>query len=157
MAEIEELLATAHAVVEDWKRTQDEKGYSAVQARPFADVLAKLHEQGWDNALGWEHEPPDDYLPARYLQRRARILEELELELGVLAVRYRGSEEGSQEELQAVSRYKEIMEELFRIGHWSGEPDLDAQLPERHMPQVYKDYWEKRLAAYAASKSKGAS
>ena len=155
MTEIESLLVTAHAIGGEWRRMTAQSSPSGEQIKRFNDALVQLYKAGWDNALGWEHELPDDYLPKRYLERRAQILDELERELGRLAVRYRSSQEGSDQERQIISRYREIMEEMFRIGHWSCEPDLDAQLPERHMPQIYKDYWEKALLEYAASKKKG--
>jgi hypothetical protein len=152
MSEIDKLLEAVQAIVGEWRRTGGQGTPSANQIRQFKDLIEQLYGMGWDNALGWEHELPEENLPEHYLQRRTRILDELERELGRLAVRYRSSQEGSSEEHQIISRYREVMEELFRIGHWSGEPDLDAQLPERHMPQVYKDYWARALAEYAAAK-----
>jgi hypothetical protein len=155
MTEIERLLESLKGIAGEWRGSNSQGRPGADQIRRFNDGLARLYELGWDYALGYKHELPDDVLPERYVQRRAQILDELELELGRLATRYRSSQEGTEEERQVILRYQEVMEELFRIGHWSGEPDLDAQLPERHMPKVYKDYWEKALADYAASKKKG--
>jgi hypothetical protein len=147
MTEVEELLESIKKVVEEWRGGNAQENPSANQARQFNAALARLYQLGWDHALGWKQELPDELLPERYIQRRTQILDELERELGRLAVQYRSSQEGSESESQSISRYQEVMEELFHIGHWSGEPDADAQLPERHMPQVYKDYWARALAA----------
>lgn len=111
----------------------------------FHSLLDDLYQIGWDYALGWQNEPPDEYLPERYRRRRAEILDQLETELAILAGEFRGSQDGSPQEADIVQRYGRVMEELFRIGHWSGEPDWDSQLPDALMPQVYKDYWHKRL------------
>jgi hypothetical protein len=82
-------------------------------------------------------------LPERYLRRRAERLDQLESSLGDEAMRFRASADGSPQEAAAIARYHAAITEMFRIGHWSGEPDVDSQLPDELMPSVYKSFWAK--------------
>jgi hypothetical protein len=107
----------------------------------YMSHLAMLHDTGWDGALGWRLELPDDRLPARYIHKRTRLIRGLENELARSAMNWRKSEKGSPEERACLEEYTEVMVELFRIGHWSGSPDPESLLPDGMMPNVYKDYW----------------
>jgi hypothetical protein len=109
------------------------------------ETLRALYDTGWDYALGQEREIPDEYLPPHYIARRTAIIDALETDLAELSTRYRGTSDGSPEEARVLAEYARTMEELFRIGHWSGEPDVESQLPHELMPRVYHDYWRARL------------
>ena len=113
--------------------------------RQFEGLLNELYEVGWDYALGWLNELPDEYLPQRYIHRRSQILDQLESELGMLAIQFRSSETRSPAQRQAIERYQRVMDEMFRIGHWHGEPDVEAQLPDELMPSSYHEFWRRLL------------
>ncbi|WNG49768.1 hypothetical protein F0U60_40875 [Archangium minus] len=151
MTEIDRLLESARAIVEAWKRTNPQGKPGQEQIRRFNELLEQLHQSGWDYVLGCENELPDENLPARYLRRREQVLDELQDELASIASRYRGSQEGSEAEQKAISDYQQVVEELFRIGHWSEVIEPDSELPDKHMPQIYKDARRKRIEEYRAT------
>jgi hypothetical protein len=129
---------------EDANRSTETTGRKLVGE--YLRTLDELYVSGWDNVLGWQHELPDSYLPARYLEKRRQVIDVLESMLATLAMRYRRSPDGSEEETEILADYRSAMEELFRIGHWSGELDAESMLPNDLMPPVYKEYWERRLS-----------
>jgi hypothetical protein len=143
-SQLHELLARLRAMAAEWKAAQPTRVTRDDLVERFRETLDQLYATGWDFALGWENELPDEVLPERYLRRRAEILDALENELGYHAMAYRGSEEGSKSEADAIAQYERTMEELFRIGHWSGAPDAESFLPRKLMPQVYKEYWKRK-------------
>jgi hypothetical protein len=152
MNEIEKLLVVAGDIANEWRRTNPGGKPSKEQIQRFGELLERLHQQGWDYVLGEANELPDDCLPESYRQRRAQIIEDLEIELAEIASTFRRSPPGSEGRQQAATAYREILEELFRIGTWGGEPQVDAQLPDEDMPAIYKEYWKKQKAKYAAAK-----
>ena len=142
-----ELVRRLNALAAQWRASGGSVSGPArdTLVQQFRDTLDALYATGWNSALGWENELPDQFLPERYLRRRRQVLDVLEDALGHHAITFRASEPGSKEEREAIARYHETMEELFRIGHWSGEPDAESQLPRNLMPRVYRDYWERQL------------
>jgi hypothetical protein len=154
MTELDSLLASTQAIAEGWRRVNPQGKPGHEQVRKFNEQLEQLYQRGWDYVLGWRGELPDEFLPKRYLQRRAQVIHGLELELGEIAERYRKGTARSEAQQRAITEYQQAVEELFRIGHWEGSIDPDAQLPEDHMPEVYKDYWKKVMADFYASQKK---
>ena len=63
--------------------------------------------------------------------------DELESELSQLAVRFRGGEPVGRQ-------YGACLTKLFHIPGYSGEPDADSLLPIEFMPQIYRDFWNKK-------------
>lgn len=144
--EIDDILEQLSTLAAQWRSRGSAPARSEQMplAEQFLAGLDRLYALGWDYALGWRSELPDEYLPARYLERRAAVLEALEDELAYLAMAYRGSET-DQSESAILADYERVMNELFHIGHWSGEPDAESQLPRQMMPQVYREYWRTRM------------
>jgi hypothetical protein len=151
MTETERVMESARAIVEAWKRTNPQAMPGQEQVRRFNELLEQLYQSGWDYVLGWENELPDEHLPARYLQRRAQVINELEGELANIASRYRGCQEGSEAEKKTIADYHEVMKELFRVAHMESTIDPDSELPEELMPQAYKDLIQKLVEEYRAT------
>ncbi|MBU8897671.1 hypothetical protein KRR26_18805 [Corallococcus sp. M34] len=151
MTETEKLTKSIQTIIEAWKRTNPTGKPEKEQVQRFNDLLEQLYKEGWDYTLGHENELPDEYLPARYLQRRANVQDDLQDELANIASRFRSCQEGSDAEQQAISDYHQVMAELFRIGHWPEVVEPDSELPHEHMPQIYKDAQRKRIEEYRAS------
>jgi len=145
MADEQELLGRLGSIAKGWRAKEPPGREQGEIASAFQEALALLYETGWDYALGWENELQDPYLPERYLRRRAEILNMLEDELAYMAMDYRGNSEGSEEEAKIIDRYRRTIEEMYRIGHWSGDPDAESHLPYELMPEVYKEYWREQL------------
>jgi hypothetical protein len=151
MTETDKVMQSVRAIVETWKRANPQGKPGQEEIRRFNELLEQLYQSGWDYALGWENELPDENLPARYLRRREQVLDELQDELASIASRYRGSQEGSEAEQKAISDYHQVVEELFRLGHWPEVIDSESELPDKHMPQVYKDARRRRIEEYRAT------
>jgi hypothetical protein len=132
----QELIQSLGDIARSWRQKKSHD----LEAQ-YTKYLNELYKMGWDYALGEDGELLDEQMPARYLQRRDEIIDSLESELGRLAMKFRGAQDGSEEEAETIRHYHRTMEELFRIGHWHGEPEWDAQLPDQLMPQVYHDFW----------------
>lgn len=145
MAEVDDLIEQLGALAEEWRQRSGQGPGPELEevASRYGRVLHALYALGWDDAVGWRNELPDDRLPTHYVRRRQEIVEALEDELAYLAMAYRRSAD-SAEEQRIVTAYEETMSELFRIGHWSGEPDAHSQLPRHLMPPVYTEYWRRR-------------
>jgi hypothetical protein len=108
--------------------------------------LETLYGTGWNGALGCRIELFDDRMPERYMCRRTILIRQLESELADTAAEWRKirldlGKQGASEERTCLEKYTYIIEELFHIGHWSYWPDADSLLPDRMMPEVYKNYW----------------
>lgn len=104
--------------------------------------LDQLLDSGWPGALGAEREIPDDSLPLRYLQQRAKVIEDLEIQLGNWATKYRMAPKGSEADAEAIQGYHRVFAELLRV---TGRPiglDPDSELPDEDMPRAYVDYWK---------------
>lgn len=103
----------------------------------YHEILRRLQDAGFHYALGEALELPDDRLPADYVRRRTRILNALKSKLGDAARSYRNAknEEG---QVLAISEYHALMDEMYRIGHWSFVPDEGSELPYDLMPESYK-------------------
>lgn len=124
----------------DHAATGDAAGRDRVAA-DFRKRLDDLIDGGWTGALGAANELPDDQLPQRYLDQRAKVMEDLEIQLANCAARYRGAPAGSKEDADAIAEYHRVFDELLRV---AGKPvglDPDAELPDDLMPKVYVDYW----------------
>lgn len=144
MSEGDRILENLQRIAAEWRSTDPASPKRKDVAERFQQALAELYTTGWDGALGWENELPDESMPKRYLARRMALIDDLENRLGRFSMAWRRSPKGSDEKRQQYEAYTSSMEELFRIGHWSGEPDAESQLPYDLMPQVYKDYWARR-------------
>lgn len=125
-------------------------------AREYAERLAQLHGTGWAGSLGEGNELPDALMPGDYLERRARTLRDLEHRLGELAAHYRDSRTDAQE-TRAIEDYRATLEEMYRIGHWSGMPDPDSELPDRLMPPAYHAHRQRLIAEFQAQRTDPAS
>ena len=111
-------------------------------ASQYRKQLDQLLDSGWPGALGAENEIPDDLLPPRYLEQRAGVIEDLEIQLGDWATKYRTAPKGSVQDAEAVREYHRVFAELLRV---AGKPiglDPDSELPDEDMPKVYVDYWK---------------
>jgi len=149
MAEsVQQILERLAEIAKAWRASGAETAPPA-QVDAFRRLLDQLYAQEWDYALGEQNELPDSQLPERYLTRRAELLDDLELELGEVATEWVKSR-GGPGEAAALRRYAEVMEELFRIGHWSGEPDFESLLPDDLMPAVYLEQRKARIAEHRA-------
>lgn len=115
----------------------------------YHDALSRAQALGWAGALGESHELPDAQMPAGYLERRTLILDQLENELGRLAMEYR-SAITSQQMGAAIAAYRAVFDEMVRIGHWHGAPDLDSQLPLDDMPASFKEQRNERIRRFRA-------
>ncbi|EMJ98156.1 hypothetical protein [Leptospira alstonii] len=94
----------------------------------------KLIREKLDN--GYEAVSPET------LQR----IDQLEDKLGDLAMEYRASDLGSEEEI--ISDYHKVLNILFQknlIHFWPQRPDSDSLLPDEHMPKFYRDHWDRRI------------
>lgn len=151
MAEVDDLIQELGALAEEWRRRGGKGPAHELEqlAEQYGEKLSALYALGWDHALGWRNELPDGWLPERYVRRRGEIIEALEDELAYLAMDYRSSADAAEEQ-RVLAAYEQVMNELFRIGHWSGEPDAESQLPRDVMPAVYKEYWKRRVQGGAS-------
>ena len=133
---VNNLISELQAIAAAWPTTADK----TAAARGVRERLERLYELGWDDALGEQHEIPDEQLPPRYLARRAAILEALQNRLSELARKYRRSPAGSAERQDVVAEYHRQLAERCRIGHLQHlEPD--EELPDADMPRFYAEYW----------------
>lgn len=71
----------------------------------------------------------------------SQAVDALEIKLGGLAARFR---KNAVAQNAVVTEYAETVRKLLQFSEWCGEPDVDSQLPDKFMPQVYKDYWSLR-------------
>jgi hypothetical protein len=113
----------------------------SVYESEYLRYLDMLYETGWDGSLGCRIELFDDKLPERYVHKRTRLIKQLEKELADAAAEWRKVGHESDDKRTCLEKYKDIMEELFRIGHWSCWPGSVSLLPGGSMPEVYKNYW----------------
>ncbi len=115
----------------------------------YLAALLRFIAAGWAGAAGEEHELPDALMPSDYLARRAQILDQLENELGRLAIEYRSAITPLQINA-AVAKYQAVFDEMCRIGHWHGVPDPDSQLPLDDMPALFKAQRAERILRFRA-------
>lgn len=148
-------LARQAAAYRDAVQRGDRAAQKSVAEAFRADLVA-LESLGWQHALGESAELPDDELPDDYLRRREIILDSLENELGRLAMDYRSALTPAAADI-AIRRYEEVMLEMFRIGHWSGVPDPDSQLPLEDMPEEYRRRRIERIRRHQAAQQQIAS
>lgn len=78
---------------------------------------------------------------------RAELIS-LETRLGALALRSRSTQGKAQ--AASVREYHRVYEAMALIGHWHGEPDANAELPEEAMPEARK-ILRQRQHAYGAN------
>ena len=122
----------------------------AEMAAEFGKHLADLRAAGWTGLLGWRFELPDELLPDWYLSRRLDTIDALEKDLARFAEGWGRSRANPSQREMYYEAYVAAMEELFRIGHWSGEPDAESHLPYDLMPKVYRDFWEVKHGHWTA-------
>jgi hypothetical protein len=48
---------------------------------------------------------------------------------------------------EIVRQYEVTMRALFDTGQWCRQPDVDSQLPDELMPEVYKEFWASKTGA----------
>ena len=144
MSESDRHLLELRRIAKDWRTTDPASPRRREIEGHYRKALDDLYATGWDDALGWEDELPDERLPQRYLARRAAIIDDLESRLARFSMAWRRAPRESDERRQLHEAYTSAMDELFRIGHWSGEPDAESQLPYDLMPQSYRDFWSRR-------------
>jgi hypothetical protein len=128
---------------------QFQLGAANIACTKYVAALERFMASGWAGALGTAHELPDSEMPDAYLASRARILDLLENELGRLAIEYRSALTPAQI-TAAVDAYRIVFEEMNRIGHWSGVPDADSQLPLEHMPALFHAQRTQRIRQFRA-------
>jgi hypothetical protein len=138
----ERLVDDAKRISRTWQAATLPAQDRADAVREFGRLLAALHQVGWNGLLGWRDELPDEYLPEWYLARRAERLDTLERDLGRFAEGWGRSKDHPSQREMFYEAYVNTLEELFRIGHWSGEPAAESQLPDELMPKVYREFWE---------------
>ncbi|MCX7108937.1 MAG: hypothetical protein NTX45_02175 [Proteobacteria bacterium] len=147
--EQEQLLIDIGQLAADYRAscaTGDNVGQARI-AKVYLDKLAQLSASDWDSPLGEANELPDDLMPQDYLAHRNKILSDLEDRLAYLAMRYRSSlTEAASEE--AVADYHVTMNEMYRIGHWVGVPDLESELPDELMPPVFHERVRQLIAKH---------
>jgi len=73
------------------------------------------------------------------------MINKLEDELANIAMAFRGAPQDSEERDSIAERYRSIMEQIFVYEDWCGEPEVESQLPDEYMPDVYKEYWKNKL------------
>jgi len=65
------------------------------------------------------------------------LLRQLQIKLGGLAVEWRGlHHRGDEKQNDIVTQYHETMKRLYELG-WDDILDIDAELPDKLMPQEY--------------------
>lgn len=116
----------------------------------YRAALARFVAAGWTGAVGEANELPDDAMPAEYLANRAQILDQLENQLGRLAIEYR-SGLTLPHRRSAVAAYHDVYNEMCRVGHWDGIPDTDTQLPDEEMPPLFEQKKQELIRQYRAS------
>ena len=70
-------------------------------------------------------------------------IEQLQMKLSDLAVRYRVSAEDSEEHRQVLDEYYKTFWQLVELCGKIVGLDPDAELPDRLMPREYVDHWLK--------------
>jgi hypothetical protein len=64
----------------------------------------------------------------------------LEIMLGVLAMRFRGTRDEG--ERDAITReYAAVVTQLIESGKWKAMPTFENQLPDERLPKAFFDYW----------------
>ena len=134
-----ELINKLKEISKNWNIEKDESSKNALQS-DFSEKLQILEDLNWDELLGEKNELPDVFLSKTYIKRREARIELLEDELASLSKKYRQCTK-EEEKIRVVEEYANVLEEMFFIGHWSKEPDVESQLPDKDMPQFYHDYW----------------
>jgi hypothetical protein len=81
-------------------------------------------------------------------------IDQLEEQLGSLAMAFRTSAEDSPERADVVRQYHQALQSLLEIEEWCGTPDLDSQLPDEFIPEVYHRHGNGKFAAGTARDAK---
>ena len=74
-------------------------------------------------------------------------IDRLELQLADLAAEFRASRGQVSKQSQIAAAYAKVMDSLFAIADWNGQPDVDALLPDEFMPASYQRFWEQATDA----------
>jgi hypothetical protein len=64
----------------------------------------------------------------------------LEQQLGILAMRFRGTRDEAERAL-ITAEYAKVVTRLIESGKWGEIPSLEDQLPDDRMPQAFFEYW----------------
>ncbi|MBL9038162.1 MAG: hypothetical protein JNG84_06580 [Archangium sp.] len=135
-------LAVAHRAAGGGVTTEPERE----MVDQWRKLLLKLVIAGWKGGLGKDAELPDPLMPPPYIEQRTKLLDLLYKDLLRLTVAYRGGDRAY--EKAVCDEYARVYDEMERIGHWSGEPGFDAELPEDLMPASYRKVREQLFAAF---------
>ncbi|WP_299220238.1 hypothetical protein [uncultured Aquimarina sp.] len=100
--------------------------------------LNDLIRSGWSYALGKENEIDETLLPKSYLTLRHQVIENLQIQLGYCAERYRAS---ASDDKETIIEYHKVFQELIRITGTIIGLDPDSELPDKDMPKDYVDFW----------------
>ena len=109
--------------------------------KEYKQQLNELILNGWSYALGKEQELEESLLPNRYINQRNRVIDDLQIELGYCAERYRSVATGSKDDVESIAEYHKTFAELLRINGKIIALDPDAELPDAEMPKDYVDFW----------------
>jgi len=140
--DVQRVLSDIQRMAATWRSGALSPGDRDSLVNEYVSRLTDLREAGWKELLGWRHELPDTLLPEWYLTRRADRIDTLERHLAQFAEGWGRSRDIPSQRASYYEAYVSTMEDLFRIGHWSGEPDAESHLPYDLMPKVYRDFWE---------------
>ena len=75
------------------------------------------------------------------IPENSKTIDDLEIELSNLAMKYRSAEENSTQHYDALNAYHTTFKELTKLNGGIKALDPDAELPDHLMPKEYVDYW----------------
>ncbi len=64
----------------------------------------------------------------------------LESQLGLLAMRFRGTKDES-ERSRVAAEYESIVDKLIKRGKWKEMPSFEDMLPDERMPKAFFKFW----------------
>ena len=70
--------------------------------------------------------------------RRPKI--PLETQLGLLAIRFRGTRDESEHD-KAAAEYEHVVDQLIASGQWEEMPTFEDMLPDDRMPEAFFKFW----------------
>ncbi|WP_299433359.1 hypothetical protein [uncultured Aquimarina sp.] len=72
---------------------------------------------------------------------RQEIIDDLQIQLGYCAERYRAAPDGTEEHRASIREYHRVFKELISITGTIIGLDPDSELPDMDMPKDYVDFW----------------
>jgi hypothetical protein len=64
----------------------------------------------------------------------------LETQLGLLAMRFRSTRDGSERD-EAAAAYEHVVAQLIESGKWEEMPSFEDMLPDERMPETFFNFW----------------